>query len=490
MTDRFSRLTVAYILAALSRDRTLAEEVLRRQQNKPRPSFLDENGFFLSVDNKRFVPYEEQTRFIESNASLSIFIGGRGSGKTAAGTQKALRLAILEGKSGMVANPDFQNLVFSTWQAMREWIPPEAVVSEHRYMLDPSWIPRQSFYIRFSWRGKQSTVWFKGLKSQESGVGANLEWIWVDEGAREADGTPILRALASARIGNPVRFITSTPKGKRNARGDENWLFSLYRQALEGDTSIQVFKGDVTKNPGITPSYIQELQAIYGEGTPLGRQEIYGEFVDFVDTAPDTSKFILIAEDDVTTLFSLRNIVRYWDLAASKTKRSDYTVGTKVAEATRLEDGATVYIVMDQIAERTNPEEVYTLIASIAERDGYLVKQVIEEEPGASGKLFYDALRAYFNGVGLYSDALVSQRPFGNRVQAAKILWYHHLEAGKVYVVRGKWNVPFFEEVSVFPLGTHDDRVTSFTGAMYALQGDKERKRINDLPFHALRFNL
>ena len=51
-------------------------------------------------------------RFHASPARFRLLAGGRGSGKTAAGAQEALR-RIRAGQSGAVLNPDFENFKYS-----------------------------------------------------------------------------------------------------------------------------------------------------------------------------------------------------------------------------------------------------------------------------------------------------------------------------------------------------------------------------------------
>ena len=93
---------------------------------------VGENGYFSRMDGKLYVPTEKQGNFIESNAQYSAFLGARGSGKTAAGAQKALN-KIKQGESGSVLNPDFENFKYSTWPELKNWIPWDMVVEPQQF---------------------------------------------------------------------------------------------------------------------------------------------------------------------------------------------------------------------------------------------------------------------------------------------------------------------------------------------------------------------
>ena len=89
---------------------------------------VDSNGYFVREDGKQYDPndkegnYRESTRFVESTSVLSALISGRAGGKTAAGSQKALR-KVSQGESGAIFNPVFEDLKTSTWAEFRQWCP-------------------------------------------------------------------------------------------------------------------------------------------------------------------------------------------------------------------------------------------------------------------------------------------------------------------------------------------------------------------------------
>jgi len=80
---------------------------------------MDENGYFIKSDGKRFSPRPVLVDFINDPSRFILLKSGRGGGKTTGGAQKGL-LKIKAGKSGAVMNPDFENFRTSTWPELRE----------------------------------------------------------------------------------------------------------------------------------------------------------------------------------------------------------------------------------------------------------------------------------------------------------------------------------------------------------------------------------
>jgi phage terminase large subunit-like protein len=87
----------------------------------------------------------------------------------------------------------------------------------------------------------------------------------------------------------------------------------------------------------------------------------------------------LIADEDVEEDPTWRR-VRAWDMAASATARSDYTVGALMTRG--LGEEVTV---PDIVRGRWEPEEVLNRIVATATADGPTVDVVLEEEKGSSG---------------------------------------------------------------------------------------------------------
>ena len=145
---------------------------------------IDRNGYFSKLDGKFYDPNQNHIDFLKSNARFVALVSGRGGGKTAVGSQKALEKIML-GQPGAVLNPDFENFRIATWPEFREWIPWDMVVPAHRYRKNPEFNPNQPFTMAFM---NGVRVICKGLKDPDSARGPNINWLWYDEAGRDKDG--------------------------------------------------------------------------------------------------------------------------------------------------------------------------------------------------------------------------------------------------------------------------------------------------------------
>ena len=164
--------------------------------------------------------------------------------------------------------------------------------------------------------------------------------------------------------------------------------------------------------------------------------------------------------------------VRYWDLAGSKRRRSDFTAGCLLAAL----PGGDV-LVEDVLNVKLRPDEVEQLIKDTAHQDGRDVEVWIEEEKGAAGQFVVDHFaRTVLPGFVVQgssvaegdklqrskpaSSAAAPPRDEQNRASAAH---------GRVRVLRAEWTHAFLRQLEAFPDGNHDDMVDAFTGAFNRL---------------------
>ena len=150
------------------------KEIKITDTRQKRRFHVDENGYFVRRDGRKYNPTITHESFILSNARYVLLAGSRGSGKTAVGAQKALK-RLSQGLSGTIANPKFEDLKKSTWVEFREWIPWDNVIPRHRYLGDPGFSPHQPFQVAFT---NGAIAYLQGFNSSDTARGANVNWLW------------------------------------------------------------------------------------------------------------------------------------------------------------------------------------------------------------------------------------------------------------------------------------------------------------------------
>lgn len=437
---------------------------------------IDSRGYLPKFDGSAYEPSENQESFVRSEAYFSAFIGSRGSGKSAAGAQKAMR-KIAKGGDGAVLNPDFENFKTSTWPEFRRWIPWEMVIPSQRYRQEIGWLPHQPFELAFI-NGVKVTC--KGVKDPDSARGPNINWVWMDEAQRDATGDSWKIAVPSVRVGeSPQAWVTATPAGKYH------WMYDFFveqdipdevYEALEelGFTGslVEWFHGTIEDNKShLDKMFLAGLLYTYKDDKSLRKQELEGLFVTPEGARGDRSWFKDKIIDKVPDV-KIRKRVRYWDLAASERKLKkarrgkkdpDETVGTRESW-----DGELFYI-EDQVAGRWNYDGILHQMHMTAMRDGPFVEIVIEEEPGSGGKNQIAAIQKFFREgddthAPLPYHKVGGHRPEGDKIQRADI-WFKDAQNGKVYLINGAWIEEFLNQVDNFPEAPYDDRVDSVSGA-------------------------
>lgn len=456
---------------------------------------MSSEGFFKKYDGTEYNPTTNQGGFVLSDAVFSAFIGGRGSGKSAAGAQKAL-LKIRAGEPGAILNPDFENFRISTWPEFREWIPWDLVVPKQQYRKEESWQPLQPFRMTFK---NGVSVICKGLKDPDSARGPNINWLWYDEAGRDLDGLAWKIAVASVRIGiRPQAWVTTTP------RGVDHWIYTLFvdkkvpedaKEAFakliatneqEAREFIDIYYGSIYDNEdNLNPMFMAQMLAMYPSGW-LRKQELGGQFV-----RPDGSLGDRAWFDDMILPSPPQDMVkkriRYWDLAATEKKivkgkvvnDPDESVGTRMSY---LSDGN--FVIEHQACGFLDWEGLLELIKNTSIRDGIDVKVYVEEEPGSGGKNQVAAIDDFLKKELPGHPGCIGWKPPQDRVSLANI-WFGEAKSKKIYIVDDKsWDVDgFFSQLDSFPEVKHDDKITSVTGARLNVSPFKQWKSI---PFLSL----
>lgn len=469
MTKRDRRKLQAGLAELRSRGIAIPKDFLPATKLWP----VDSRGYFSKLNGIFYNPSDAQMGFIASDAAFSAFYGSRGSGKSSAGSQKAIR-KVKDGQNGAIINPDFENLKISTWPEFREWIPWDMVVPAHRYRRNPEWEPHQPFIHAFT---NGVRVIIKGVKDPDGARGPNINWLWCDEAQRDKDGLSWQTAVASVRIGEkPQAWATFTPSGK------DHWLYKFFikqeipEDALElfklvgGDRPlIEFFHGTIHDNQeNLDPLFMANMLAAYPSGW-LRQQEIYGEFVEQGGALGDRSWFndkIIVA---IPNEAEIRARVRFWDLAATEKKITgrkindpDETVGTKWSW-----DGKYHYI-EHQVCGFWAWDDIKKVIYETAVQDGPYTKIVVEQEPGAGGKNQVAELATYIRERLPGHSRVEGKPPEGDKVMRANT-WFAEAKMGLIFLIQGEWVMPFLDQLDCFNMCRHDDKIDSASGARHSV---------------------
>lgn len=154
----------------------------------------------------------------------------------------------------------------------------------------------------------------------------------------------------------------------------------------------------------------------------------------------------------------LESVVRFYDLAVTTNKTSDYTVGLKMG----IDKNENIYI-LDVWRQRAKAPDALQAIIHNAQIDGRGTRIILEAEKSGISTLDFMMGEPMLRGFDM------SLQPIKGDKLARSGAISTRIANGKVYMVFGDWNDDFLDEVSVFPAGAHDDQVDALSGAYNAL---------------------
>jgi len=202
---------------------------------------------------------------------ISLYIGGRGSGKSRAGAEKLCKQATTDPGAYALVGPDYSHLITE-------------IVENYLFEMIPEQFRR--------WRGQVNQLdlangsKIKLYTAEKPGKvrGPNLKGFWIDEPAEMRFGEDAwsnVRLATRIRQSNgqpPQGFVTGTPKRVK-------LMQHLLAQADERPQSYHLSTGTMHDNiANLDPETVEELYALYA-GTNLGLQELEGIMIDDVDGA-------------------------------------------------------------------------------------------------------------------------------------------------------------------------------------------------------------
>lgn len=265
-------------------------------------------------------------------------LGGRGAGKTRAGSEWVRGIAL--------GDPDFSEhpvgriaLIGETFADARNVMieGPAGILSVHERHERPSWSPSLR---RLEWpNGAVAQVF--SAEDPDSLRGPQFEAAWADELAKWKHGEATWDMLQfGLRLGmHPRQMVTTTPRP-----------IPLLKRFL-ADPHVAVSRVRTADNAeNLAPAFLETVIGRYG-GTRLGRQELDGEIIEDRPDALWTRDGIEL--NRVEAAPPLMRIVVAVDPPASSSKRAD-ACGIVAAG---VDEGGTAYVLEDATASGLKPPE-------------------------------------------------------------------------------------------------------------------------------------
>ena len=206
-----------------------------------------------------------------SRYRIWLFRAGRGAGKTRAGAETTRQMIDVSPRIALVAPTaaDVRDVMIEGDSGLISVFP-----SEQRPVYEPS-KRRVTFH-----NGAVATAF--SAEEPERLRGPQHHWAWIDEPASMPNGKDALdNLLLGLRLGSsPWAMITGTPKPVR-------WL----RDISDRLDTISTTGSTYDNASNLAPGFIDDVLSRY-EGTRLGRQELYAEWLDDIEGAIWTQQII------------------------------------------------------------------------------------------------------------------------------------------------------------------------------------------------------
>jgi predicted phage terminase large subunit-like protein len=218
---------------------------------------------------------------------------------------------------------------------------------------------------------------FRSAERPDLIYGEDYHGIVIDEASDMKEDA--WRAAISTSNHTRARFRIIT-----NVRNRRNWAYRHARRVQKGELGgweyHMLTQADAVEAGIVEEATDTDIRSWLDES--VYRMVYYNEVGDDGSIQIDTAK---LTEGGSQTVPESVTRCRAWDFAATET--GDWTVGALLAAN---HEG---FWVENIVRERVGAEMVIDLIRQTAATDGPYVDQVVEEEKGASGKLFLETIR-------------------------------------------------------------------------------------------------
>jgi phage terminase large subunit-like protein len=379
-----------------------------------------------------------------------IFLAGRGTGKTMAGAQWCLAMALSEPEIYVgVCAPTYaavQRVCFEDLQSgIRALALPGEIVDYNRNNL------------QITMRNGSIIQGFTAEK-EENVRGSNLSYCWFDELAMikyhrffDYGLKPALRV--KPRNNEPRLMITTTPKKMRLLR-------ELLKQADKEPGRIHITRARSEENVAFAEGALRDLRRQY-KGTYLERQELEGELVEEADGAlfrqEDFSEFRIEPGQEPP----FRRVVVAIDPATTSSDSSDETGICVAAEGTDHH-----FYTLEDCSLRANPDMCMQVVAAAYHR--WDADLVIGEKQGV-GDYMREALAKVDPNIPFKSIPVMKGKLI--RAQSVSIL----ASQGRIHMLGDDFEKLEEQLTAMTPdddrAQMHDDRADAWVWAMREITG-------------------
>lgn len=377
--------------------------------------------------------HQAQKAFLDSQAPIRGFVGGRGSGKTWIGALDILLRAQPNRLYGIYA-PTYTMLRDATLRMLVD-------LGEQLHFITQ--VNRSEMVVRL---GNGAEIVCRSTDDPERLRGLNLSGAWLDEASVMQHDAYVI-VLASLRERGEMGWLsaTFTPKGKKH------WTYQVFGNGQDG---VALFHSRTADNPFLPPAFAELVGSQYP--SQFAEQELDGLFIDMhgalfrrewfgiVERAPEGLRWY-----------------RYWDLAVSTKTSADYTASVAVAMGA---DG-TIYL-RDMVRGKWEwPDQERVIIQTMLNEPNTIhgIEKALHGIAAVQSLVRRQELtNVVFYGIDVERDKVTRALPFAARA-----------EQGKVAVVAGEWVNEFLDELISFTGdgSTHDDQVDTAAGGLIMLAG-------------------
>ncbi len=388
-----------------------------------------------------FRPSPVVREFVEDSTFVTGYFGPFGCGKTTAGAWKVWAYGQLwPGARIAVIRSTWPALQDTTQRTFFEWFP-DGICGTYRRTA-------KIFELRVREGEPPVEVLWRGLDEQrdvDKVLSLDLAAVWIDEPqggiAVRRDGSVVsepginhdLYLAILGRCGRQRGFpkmlwMTGNPPGPTH------WIAREFRYSPGAShrdppsnprPNYRLYLGDQSTNRrNLPPRYYEDLEDLYGTGTPMARRFLHGEWIEFAMEAPFHADWIRYWED-APPLSELR-IEAGFDPAISQRDRSAQSALVVAGMATSGPDRGQIYVLHARAGYWSVYEQVDALLGAVVRWRVRTVRIEDVQYQRALGEVLEHQARQ--RGITVHIDLA---KPDGDKLRRANA-WSAWVEAGRV----------------------------------------------------------